>query len=169
MRKSFNSNALRSVGADLDLRGIKTFAIRCEDDLLVVDGGYQSPPAPTPVTLHYTRKDIEDLDRKARERNDLLSVTRSFANLSEILPAIETYVRDKGAGLLTVSNLSSTDNVALIEIQYETMENDRVVELLSGTAIHALCVRAYKRESQRRNPDDSRYTRFSSLQDGPLH
>jgi hypothetical protein len=78
-------------------------------------------------------------------------------------------VCDKGAGLLTVSNLSSTDNVALIEIQYETMENDRVVEFLSGTAIHALCVRAYKRESQTRNPDDSRYTRFSSLQDGPLH
>jgi hypothetical protein len=45
------SKALRAIGQDLEMRGIKTFVIRCEADLYVVEAGYQSPPAPTPVTL----------------------------------------------------------------------------------------------------------------------
>ena len=45
------SKALRAIGQDLEARGIKTFVIRCEADLYVVEAGYQSPPAPTPVTL----------------------------------------------------------------------------------------------------------------------
>lgn len=68
MRSSFNPDDLRMIGEDLDLRGIKTFAIRCEADLFIVIAGYQSPPAATPVTLHYTLNDIEQLIRTAQER-----------------------------------------------------------------------------------------------------
>jgi hypothetical protein len=39
--------------------------MRCEADFFIVDGGYQSPPAATPVSLHYSLKDIAELDRKA--------------------------------------------------------------------------------------------------------
>src|SRR5688572_32474796 len=117
MSNSFTSEALRTVGEDLDLRGIKTFAIRCEDDLVVVEAGYQSPPAVTPVTLHYARKDIEELDRKARERNDYLSATRSFIYLSKILSSIGTHVHDKQARL-------STGTVRVIDIEYETAQSD---------------------------------------------
>ena len=163
MRSVFDSEALRSVGEDLDLRGIKTFTVTCNDDLLVVDAGYQSPPAPTPVTLHYARKDIEELDRKAQEGNYHLSARTAFNTLSEILPAVGYYVCDKEARLLTVSNMASTDNSPLIDVQYETMQSDRVVERLTGSAIHALCVRAYKRRARRPDLRDSRYTRFSSL------
>ena len=56
MDSNFTSKALGTIGQDLDLRGLKTFSIKCEDGLFVVDAGYQSPPAFTPVTLHYAEK-----------------------------------------------------------------------------------------------------------------
>lgn len=167
MWNSFTSEALRTVGQDLDLRGIKTFAMRCEADLFVVDAGYQSPPAATPVTLHYARNDIEELERKAREGNDYLSATRSFIYLSKILSSIGTYVSDKGARLLSLSNLASTQTMPVIEIEYETVQSDRTFERLTDSDIYALCVRDHKRRGRRPGLNDTRYTRFSSLQEGP--
>lgn len=166
MFNSFTPEALRTVGEDLDLRGLKTFAIRCEADLFVIDAGYQSPPAATPVTLHYAPKDIEDLDRKARERSDYLSATRSFIYLSEILSAIGTHVSDKGARLLSLSNNASTETMPVIDVEYETAQSERMFERLTSSDIYALCVRDHKRRGRKPNLNDIRYTRFSSLQEG---
>lgn len=163
MCNNFSSEALRSVGEDLDLRGIKTFAIRCEANLLMVDAGYQAPPAATPVTLHYALKDIEQLDRKAGERGDDLSAIKSFISLAEILSAIGTYVSDKGARLFGVSNIASTDNMPLIDMEYETVHGDRMFDRLTGSGIFALCVRDHKRRGRRLDLNRNRYTRFSSL------
>ena len=80
MSAIFFSEALRTIGQDLELRGIKTFLVRCEAELYVVEAGYQSPPAPTPVTLHYTLDDIEQLDRKARERSDRDSAVKDLGD-----------------------------------------------------------------------------------------
>lgn len=163
MCSSFNTDPLRTIGRDLDLRGIKTFAIRCEADLFVVDAGYQSPPAATPVTLHYARKDIEQLDGKAREQSDYLSATRSFIYLSEILSSVATYVGDKGARLLSLSNNASTEAMPVIDIEYETVQGDRMFERLVSPAVYALCVRNHKRRAKRPDLNDNRFTRFSSL------
>src|SRR5262249_6304431 len=89
------SEALRTIGHDLEMRGIKTFVIRCEADLYLVEAGYQSPPAPTPVILHYTLDDIEQLDREGREGDNLDSGVKDFLSLSQILQAIGTYVGKK--------------------------------------------------------------------------
>ena len=164
MWNSFTSEALRIVGEDLDLRGIKTLAMRCEADLVVVDAGYQSPPAATPVTIHYARKDIEELDRKARERNDYLSTTRNFIYLSKILSSIGTYVGDKEARLLSLSNIASTEAMPVIDIEYETVQGDRTFERLTDADVYALCVRDHKRRGRRPSLNNTRYTRFSSLQ-----
>jgi hypothetical protein len=166
MWNSFTAETLCTVGEDLDLRGIKTFAMRCEADLFVVDAGYQPPPAATPVTLHYARKDIEELDRKAREGNDYLSATRSFIYLSKILSSIGTYVGDKGARLVSLSNLASTETMPIIDIEYETVLSDRTFERLTDSDIYTLCVRDHKRRGRRPGSNDTRYTRFSSLQEG---
>src|SRR4030095_6740171 len=89
--------ALRAIGHDLEMRGIKTFVIRCESDLYVVEAGYQSPPGPTPAILAYTLDDIEQLDGEGREGGDHDSGVKDFLSLSQILPAIGTYVGRKGA------------------------------------------------------------------------
>ena len=165
MSPSFTPEALRSIGEDLELRGIRTFLMRCEADFFIVDGGYQSPPAATPVSLHYSLKDIAELDRKAKERNDCLSGTRSFIYLPEILWSLENYVHDKGARLLSVSNIASTETMPLIDIEYETVQGDLAVDRLRSAAIYALCVRDHKRRRRRQDLNDNRYTRFSSLQE----
>ena len=157
------SEALRTIGSDLDLRGIKTFTIRCDANRFVVDAGYQAPPAATPVTLHYTQTDIEELDRKAREQSDYRSAIRSFIYLSEILSSLATYVGDKGARLLSLSNNVSTEVMPVVDIEYETDQRDLQRERLSGQAIYALCVRDHKRRVRQQNLNAARLTRFSSM------
>jgi hypothetical protein len=137
--------ALRAIGNDLEMRGVKTFVIRCETDLYVVEAGYQSPPAPTPVILHYTLDDIEQLDREGRERDDRDSGVKDFLSLSQILPAIGTYVGRKGARLLSVSNNALTaGTMPVVTIEYETAQGERVVDDRTGSAIYDMCVRIYK-------------------------
>jgi hypothetical protein len=162
MNTDFVSEGLRTVGEDLEFRGIKTFSIRCDGDFFVVEGGYQPPPAPMPVTLHYSRKDIEELDRKACERGDHLSARTSFIHLPEILPAIADYVEARGAQLLSLSNAASTETDRVIDIEYETNDGDSITERLTGADVYALCVRGHKRR-QREKIAQSRFTRFSTL------
>ena len=161
---SLTPEVLRSIGQDLELRGIKTFVIRCEDDSFTVDGGYQSPPAPMPVSLYYSPNDIRELERKARERNDYLSATRSFIYLPEILSSIASYVQDKEASLLTISNIGSTEAISVIDIEYETLHGNRMSDRLMTSTVYELCVREHKRRARRQNLTDDRFTRFSSLQ-----
>ena len=162
MSVSFCPEALRTIGRDLDWRGIKTFVIRCEGNLFVVDAGYQSPPAVTPLTLHYTLSDIQRLDREAQERNDHVSPVTDFQSLSQIFWAIGTYVSGKQARLLHVSNTASTGTMPVLKIEYETVQSDRVVDDLTGSAIYELCISMYKLRGTS-SSNGSRYTRFSVL------
>lgn len=137
--------ALRAIGHDLEMRGVKTFVVRCEADLYVVEAGYQAPPAPTPVILHYTLDDIEQLDREGRKGDDRDSSAKDFLSLSQILPAIGTYVGRKGARLLSVSNNALTAAaMPLVTIEYETAQGERVADGRTAFAIYDMCVRFYK-------------------------
>ena len=156
------SETLRTIGQDLDWRGIRTFVIRREADLFIVEAGYQSPPAVTPVTLHYALSDIERLEREVRERNDHLSPVTDFLSLSQIFWAIGTYVSGKQAQFLNVSNTASTGSIPVLKIEYETAQGDRVVDDLTGSAIYDVCIRIYKLRGTS-DIDSRRYTRFSTL------
>ena len=160
---NFCAEALWTIGHDLQLRGIKTFLVRCESDLFVVEGGYQSPPAITPVTLHYGPGDIKQLDRNSRERNDHLSPVKDFLSLSQILWAVATYVIAKGGRLIRVSNNDGTERMPVVNIEYETVQGDRVVDDLTGSAIYELSVSVFKLKGTS-SIKDIRYTRFSVLQ-----
>lgn len=159
---SFSPEALRTVGHDLDLRGIKTFAIVCESDFLVAQAGYQSPPAVTPLILHYALSDIEELNRKSQERNDHLSAAKNFLSLSQLLWAIATYVSASGSRLLSVSNTVSTETMPIVKVEYETVQHDQRVDHLKGSAIYELYINVYKLRGTS-SKSDSRYTRFSAL------
>ena len=163
MTPSLTPEVLHSIGEDLELRGIKTFIIRCEDDFFIVDGGYQSPPAATPVSLYYSANDIRDLERKARQRKQYLSATRSFIYLPEILSSIASYVQDKESSLLALSNTESTLAITIIDIEYETFHGDRMSDRLTNSAVYELCVREHKLRARKQNLADDRFTRFSSL------
>jgi len=162
MSASLCSAALRTIGHDLDWRGIRTFLIRCEANLFVVEGGYQSPPAVTPVGLYYAVSDIERLDHEARERNDHLSPVKDFLSLAETLWAVATYVSSKQGRLLCISNTASTGTMPFLKIEYETVQRERVVDDLRGSAIYELCISMYKLKGTS-SINGSRYTRFSAL------
>jgi hypothetical protein len=158
MSASFCSEALRTIGQDLDLRGIRTFRIRCEADLFIVEGGYQAPPAITPVTVHYSFRDVERLNREAQEKTSHVS---DLLSLAEILWAVAVYVGSRGGRLLSVSNMASTGSMPILTIEYETTQNERLVEELKGSAIYELCISIYKPRAISRNCN--RYTRFTDL------
>ena len=139
------SQALRVIGQDLEARGIKTFVIRPEADFYVVEAGYQSPPAPTPISLHYTLDDIERLDHEGRERRDDDAGIEDFLSLSQILRAIGTYLGRKRARFLSVSNNALTaGTMPVLTIEYETAEGERFIDDRTASAIYDMCVRTYK-------------------------
>ena len=138
------SKALRAIGKDLEARAIKTFVIRCEADLYVVEAGYQAPPAPTAVTLYYTLDDIEQLEREGREGDNCKSAVKDFLSLSQILWAIGSYVSWKGARLLSVSNNALRGTMPVVTIEYETAQGEQVVDNRTGSALYDMCVSIYK-------------------------
>src|SRR5262249_25581288 len=135
----------RTIDHELEKRGIKTLFYICEADLYLIEAGYQSSPAPTPVILHYTLDDIEQLDREAREGDNLYSGVKDFLSLSQILRAISTYVGRKRARLLSVSNNAlRAETMPVVTIEYETAEGERVIDDRTASAIYDMCVRTYK-------------------------
>jgi hypothetical protein len=143
------SDLLRAIGQDLEMRGIKTFDIRCEGEEILVDCGYQAPPAATPVTLSYTFEDIKEIQVKGEEkRGQSSSEARDFFTLSQTLRALGGHVDQKKARLLRLSNSGSTGADVLVRIEYRTPQGERVIDEHSGSAIYDICVNMYKRRGK---------------------
>jgi hypothetical protein len=53
--------------------------------------------------------------------------------------------------------------MSVVKVEYETVQGDRVVDYLNGSAIYELCVSAYKLTCAA-DIKDTRYNRFSALQ-----
>jgi hypothetical protein len=138
------SQALRAIGEDLEERGIKAFDITCAEDYYTVQGGYQAPPNPMPVSLSYSMEDIRHLDREHREKRDQVSDGRDFLKLSLILRSIAGYVGRKKGRLLRISNNAATGTNAMFRIEYTNTDNERVVDERPVSAIYDICVSQYK-------------------------
>ena len=143
------SEILRVIGQDLEIRGIKAFDIRDQGEKIFVQCGYQEPPAATPVTLHYTLRDIEEIEPQGAEKRGQPSKQGDFFTLSQTLRAIGGYVDQKNARLLRVSNNDCPGADAVFRIEYETREREHLVDDRSGSAIYDLCVNMYKRRGKR--------------------
>ena len=142
------SEILRVIGQDLEMRGIKAFDIRYEGEKILAQCGYQVPPAATPVTLHYTPRDIEELKPQGLEKRGQSLEGGDFFTLSQTLRAVGGYVDQKKARLVRLSNNDCPKADAVFRIEYETRERERVVEDRSGSAIYDLCVNMYKRRGK---------------------
>ena len=138
------AQALRAIGEDLEQRGIKAFDITCAEDCYVVQGGYQAPPNPMPVKLHYSMEDIRQLDREGREKRDQASASHDFLRLSLILRSIAGYIGRKKGRLLRISNNDVTGTNAVFRIEYTTADKERVVDERAVSAIYDICVSQYK-------------------------
>lgn len=144
----FPDEALRSIVHDLELRGIKTYRIRCERGFFAVDGAYQPPPSATPVSIYYSRKVLSELNRKTGQQHDYLSATRAFIYLPDMLAAVASYVHHKRGRLSTLGNTKSCDSLTVIDIEYETLLGGRASDRLTSSAIYNLCIKQHDRRGR---------------------
>jgi hypothetical protein len=143
-----NSEVLRVIGQDLEIRGIKAFDILAEGDKILVQCGYQMPPAATPVTLSYTPRDIREMRPQGEEKRGQALERRDFFTLSQTLRAIGGFVDEQKARLIRLSNNDFTGADVVFRIEYETRAGERLIDNRSGSAIYDLCVNMYKRRGK---------------------
>ena len=142
------SEILRVIGQDLEIRGIKAFDIRVEGEKILVQCGYQIPPAATPVTLSYTPGDIRELRPQGEEKRGQSLERKDFFTLSQTLRTIGGYVDQQKARLIRLSNNEFSGADVVFRIEYETREGERLIDNRSGSAIYDLCVNMYKRRGK---------------------
>ena len=152
------SQALRTIGEDLEQRGIKAFDITCAQDSYTVQGGYQAPPSPMPLSLCYSMEDIRYLDRECQGKRNQASDRHDFLRLSLILRSIAGYIGRKKGRLLRISNNIANGTNAVFRIEYTNADNEQVVDERAVSAIYDICVSQYK---LRGNDLDSHVRYFS--------
>src|SRR4249920_3633502 len=102
-----NARALRVIGQDLETRGLKTFDIRFVGGRYKASCGYQTPPAPTPVTLEYTMDDIDELEGQGQSRRSENPVQLDLLTLSQLLRSLGGYLDSKSISLSRLTNNES--------------------------------------------------------------
>ena len=146
---TFNyATALRCIGQDLERRGLKSFDIHLRRNTFIVEGGYQEPPSPTPVSVEYTFKDIDELDQIGEDRRGGTLRAPEFINQIQIFRTIGGYLDKYEARLLRATNNDGKAKNSLFTVEYVTRDGDRVVDDRAGTAIYDMCVQMYKQRGK---------------------
>jgi hypothetical protein len=140
--------ALRCIGQDLERRGLKSFEIRLEGKRYIVECGYQEPPAPTPVSLHYDPKDIDELERIGESKRGEVAGTQEFINQVQIFRTIGAYLDKNEAQLLRLTNNHGKGKNALFKLEYMTRDGERIVDDHAGAAIYDMCVQMFKQRGK---------------------
>jgi hypothetical protein len=142
------ATSLRCIGQDLERRGLKAFDIRFEGDEFVAQCGYQAPPAPTPVNIQYTFKDIQDLDSAGEARHGELSSGKEFFSQSQIFRAVGGYLDKSGARLVRLTNNHGAGREQNFRVEYITRDGERMVDDRPGSALYDMCVMMYKQRGK---------------------
>jgi hypothetical protein len=142
------ATALRCIGEDLERRGLKSFDIRSEGNEYVARCGYQDPPSPTPVTIQYTFKDIQELDRAGEGKRGEPSASTEFLNHVQIFRTIGGYLDKNEGHLVRLTNNEVNGKDFLFKVEYVTQDGERVIDDREGAAIYDMCVRMYKQRGK---------------------
>jgi len=140
--------ALRSIGQDLERRGLKTFDIRFDGREFVALCGYQEPPAATPVEITYRPSDIEELDQAGGEKRGQVAPPKDFLNQSQIFRTIGGFLDRNEAQLVRLANNDRRAKESTFIVEYTSREGESVVDDHAGAAIYDMCVSMYKQRSK---------------------
>ncbi len=142
------ADALRCIAQDLERRGLKTFDIRLIRNEFVVEGGYQAPPGPTPVTVHYTIKDLNEIDELGESKRGEAAPAKEFLNHAQIFRTIGGYLDRNEARLVRISNNDGLAKDVNFKVEYVTREGEHIVEDRAGSALYDMCVAMYKQKGR---------------------
>lgn len=148
MRRIDYATALRCISQDLDRRGLKAFDIRFERDEYIAECGYQEPPAPAPVSIHYSLDDIDELDRDGESKRGTILPATEFLNHVQIFRTIGGFLDKNEARLIRLTNNDPTQMGSLLVVEYVTKDGERVVDDRAGSAIYDMCVQMYKQRGK---------------------
>ena len=161
------ASSLRCIAQDLERRGLKSFDVRLQKERYLVAGGYQEPPAVTPVSLVYTVAEIRELDRAGAGRRGTIRRTADFFDPVQIFRAIGAYLDRNEAHLLRLTNNDSA-TVGLLKIEYVTRAGERVVEDRAGAALYDMCVQMYKRRRELAGADGESASGAGTVAEKPV-
>jgi hypothetical protein len=150
MFRSKYAAILRCIAQDIERRGLKTFDIRllASGKEYLVEGGYQEPPAPTPVTIHYTLKDLDELEHAGVARRGGAAPARDFLNQIQVFRTIGGYLDKNEARLIRITNNTPSGKEALYQVEYVTRDGDHMVDDHTGSALYDMCVTMYKQRGK---------------------
>jgi len=142
------ATALRSIGQDLERRGLKTFDIRFDGREFVALCGYQEPPAATPVEITYRPSDIEELDQTGGEKRGQVGPPKDFLNQPQIFRTIGGFLDRNEAQLVRLANNDRRAKESTFIVEYTSREGEHVVDDHAGAAIYDMCVNMYKQRGK---------------------
>ena len=140
--------ALRCIGQDLDRRDIKCIDIRFEVNEYIALGGYQAPPAATPVTIRYRTVDLADLDDAGVAKQGQPATAKEFVNLAQILRAVGGLLDKNQARLIRVTNNESPSSEPSVKVEYVSRDGERALFSRTGSALYDMCVAMYKQRGR---------------------
>jgi hypothetical protein len=156
------TSALRCIGQDLERRGIKCFDIRymAKEKEYLVQGGYQDPPAQTPVTIAYRAADLAELDQLGRAKRGQAAASTDFLNQAQMFRTVGGYLDKNEARLVRLTNNELSGGEPSLKVEYISLDREYVVDTYSGSNLYGMCVMMYKQRGKLTGTHD----RFSRLQ-----
>jgi hypothetical protein len=148
MRRMKYADALRCIAQDLERRGLRTFDVRLAQDEYVANCGYQEPPAPTPVTIHYTVKDLEELDHVGEGKRGEPAPAKEFLNQIQIFRTIGDYLDKNEARLIRITNNEAPGKDSVFKVEYVTRDGEHMIDDRAGSALYDMCVVMYKQRGK---------------------
>jgi hypothetical protein len=140
--------ALRSIGQDLQCRGLKTFDIHWDGKDFTALCGYQEPPAATPVELTYRPSDIEEIDRAGMKNRGNVSPSKEFLNQPQIFRTIGGFLDRNEAQLVRLANNDLRVQESTFIVEYISRDGEHIIDDRAGAAIYDMCVSMYKQRGK---------------------
>ncbi len=150
MAQSTYTYALRCIGQDLARRGIKSFDIRylAKEKEYLVQGGYQEPPAQTPVSIAYRAADLAELDQLGVKKRGQAATSTDFLSQAQVFRTVGGYLDKNEAQLVRLSNNELSGGEPSLKVEYISRDRECVVDTYSGANLYGMCVTMYKQRGK---------------------
>lgn len=128
-------NALRTIGQELEKRGIDLFELRRLRAEYYLQCGDPTPPHVGLLEITYSDDELISLDlAAANQRGDHFRLV-DFEGLAETLRALGRYLDSKDSNLLRIDKSEPLESPDTLRVEYESRDGRIHVERLSTTAM----------------------------------
>ena len=137
------SKALRTIGQELEKRGIDIFELRYDGENYTLQCADPTPPYLGLIDIRYSRNELKSLSQAAAARRSSGFKLVDFDSLGEILRALGRHVENNDAELRAISTLDSGGDSNKFRLEYEIRGGRVHVEELYEASIAAQAEHMY--------------------------